>query len=109
VAQRCFFLTWAHRSSIPLLQLAEGDSRVPHPTNQDQLHGFRCSNLRATCLSADSACENHILLLTLLGSFFRALVVYSCQVYSVEEADNVIQSAPVLEDDVDEVLLAALP
>jgi hypothetical protein len=32
VAQRCFFLTWAHWSSIPLLQLAEGDSGVPHPS-----------------------------------------------------------------------------
>ena len=32
VGQRCFFLTWAHWSSIPLLQLAEGDSGVPHPS-----------------------------------------------------------------------------
>src|SRR5580765_7525680 len=32
MGQRCFFLTWAHWSSIPLLQLAEGDSGVPHPS-----------------------------------------------------------------------------
>ena len=32
VGQRCFFLTWAHWSSIPLLQLAEGDSGVAHPS-----------------------------------------------------------------------------